>query len=319
MHRKKYSIGIMIMVMIMIQPIKGMGLIDSLQDLKITLQSLHDALLEKSRKKPKPHISSEEYCGATYTDLPVEIQFEVIKNLIPSEISSADTLIRLMDNLEHLRLTNRMSKAILEDESFLKTIRNMIVQRIPHNLIFNEMWNFYRSAHINPPFKKMLQDIESMVGFIEQLMMAVLNGRIQDAKATLGLLKDFTKDDFISNIFVDDEPLLMVAIKDTRRLDYERLTLTRELLKAGADVNVQSDKSDIEKTPLIAAVYLADPKLRLSFVKLLLEYSPNLALTNKYGKTALDIARDKGYQDVVQIIESWQRRQGAKQEGEGKD
>ncbi|MDT7870756.1 MAG: ankyrin repeat domain-containing protein [Thermoproteus sp.] len=77
--------------------------------------------------------------------------------------------------------------------------------------------------------------------------------------------------------------------------DAERV---RELLKKGADPNVQDEYGD---TPLRWAAFNG----HVDVVELLLEHGADPTVKDKVGMTPLDLARKAGYDGVVSLIEEW--------------
>jgi ankyrin repeat protein len=82
--------------------------------------------------------------------------------------------------------------------------------------------------------------------------------------------------------------LILAADKDP--------SMVRELLEKGADVNVQTSISG--ETPLIAAAYAG----RLETVEMLIKAGANVNIRAKNGKSALDVALDKGFAEVVKSL-----------------
>lgn len=122
-------------------------------------------------------------------------------------------------------------------------------------------------------------------GGMSRLFHAALGERADDVKALLDMGAD-------PNTSSDSLSALDVA------LDYKKLSpLLPMLLEAGADVNVVSDDGN---TPLIRLVRFSDDS-NVEQVKLLLKYGADVH--HKYnGKTALEIAQDKGSTEIVNAL-----------------
>ena len=75
----------------------------------------------------------------------------------------------------------------------------------------------------------------------------------------------------------------------------------RELLEK-TDVNV-NHTNFVGWTPLLEAIVLNDggPKQQ-AIVKLLLDHGANPHMTDKYGKTPLELAREKGYHAIADLL-----------------
>lgn len=79
------------------------------------------------------------------------------------------------------------------------------------------------------------------------------------------------------------------------------LEIVRELL-ARTDINV-NHTNFVGWTPLLEAIVLNDGgERRQQIIKLLLEHGANPHMTDKYGKTPLELARDKGYHDIAALL-----------------
>jgi len=74
------------------------------------------------------------------------------------------------------------------------------------------------------------------------------------------------------------------------------------LLEKGAVVN-ESDRAGW--TPLMTAVWQAN----IPMIQLLLEKRADLQKKDNTGKTAMDLAQDKGFEDIMALLEKWQQIQ----------
>lgn len=81
---------------------------------------------------------------------------------------------------------------------------------------------------------------------------------------------------------------------------HNNLKLAGWLLKNGADVNYKG--GCLLETALTLAVYSDN----INVVRLLLEKGADVNEENGDGKTALDIAREKGYDEIVRLLEGKQ-------------
>lgn len=72
------------------------------------------------------------------------------------------------------------------------------------------------------------------------------------------------------------------------------------------DGNVDIDhQNNFDYTALIEAVALTDgSEVYQQIVKELLAYNANKELRDKYGKTALDYAKEKGYKEMINLLET---------------
>lgn len=77
--------------------------------------------------------------------------------------------------------------------------------------------------------------------------------------------------------------------------------IVRELLEK-TDINV-NHTNFVGWTPLLEAIVLNDggPKQQ-EIVRLLLEYGANPHMTDKYGKTPLELAQEKGYSEIATLL-----------------
>jgi hypothetical protein len=78
---------------------------------------------------------------------------------------------------------------------------------------------------------------------------------------------------------------------------------TRYLLQARLDPN-EPDESDDKQTALHYAVLRAKSLKRTDVVKLLCEFKANPDLQNAKGKTAIDMARDSGYPELLEVLKN---------------
>ncbi|XP_061453182.1 oxysterol-binding protein-related protein 1 isoform X3 [Rhineura floridana] len=92
-------------------------------------------------------------------------------------------------------------------------------------------------------------------------------------------------------------------------------SVVKDLLKAGAEVNVLNDMGD---TPLHRAAFTR----RKEVVMLLLEYEADTSIVNGNGQTAKDVTHDKEIREMLEAVERTQERKleelllGAAREGE---
>ncbi|QIQ20548.1 ankyrin repeat domain-containing protein [Zophobihabitans entericus] len=77
--------------------------------------------------------------------------------------------------------------------------------------------------------------------------------------------------------------------------------IVRELLEK-TDINM-NHTNFVGWTPLLEAIVLNDggPKQQ-EIVKLLLDHGANPHMTDKYGKTPLELAKQKGYQEIAKLL-----------------
>lgn len=77
--------------------------------------------------------------------------------------------------------------------------------------------------------------------------------------------------------------------------------IVRELLTQ-TDINV-NHTNFVGWTPLLEAIVLNDGGVKQQeIVKLLLEHGANPHMTDKYGKTPLELAEQKGYHEIAQLL-----------------
>lgn len=79
------------------------------------------------------------------------------------------------------------------------------------------------------------------------------------------------------------------------------MEIVRELLEK-TDINV-NHTNFVGWTPLLEAIVLNDggPKQQ-AIVKLLLDHGANPHMTDKYGKAPLELAREKGYHAIADLL-----------------
>ena len=70
----------------------------------------------------------------------------------------------------------------------------------------------------------------------------------------------------------------------------------KKLIEKGANLDYQ-DRYD-EETVLMMAICCG----HLEIAKFLIEKGAKLDLQNKYGDTALDMARERGYEEIVELL-----------------
>ena len=92
----------------------------------------------------------------------------------------------------------------------------------------------------------------------------------------------------------DDSPLILVSQNSIMDKDVQ-LTIVESLISAGADIN---HIGEYGKTPLILATESNSPKI----VSKLLLSGADISIRDKDGITALDIAMDWEYEDIIQNI-----------------
>lgn len=77
--------------------------------------------------------------------------------------------------------------------------------------------------------------------------------------------------------------------------------IVRELLEK-TDINV-NHTNFVGWTPLLEAIVLNDGgEKQQQIVKLLLDHGANPHMTDKYGKTPLELAREKGYHEIAELL-----------------
>ncbi|HGN1706408.1 TPA: ankyrin repeat domain-containing protein [Providencia rettgeri] len=79
------------------------------------------------------------------------------------------------------------------------------------------------------------------------------------------------------------------------------IDIVRELLEK-TDINV-NHTNFVGWTPLLEAIVLNDGgKTQQQIVKLLLDHGANPHMTDKYGKKPLELAREKGYNEIAELL-----------------
>jgi ankyrin repeat protein len=78
--------------------------------------------------------------------------------------------------------------------------------------------------------------------------------------------------------------------------NYGHLKVVQALIRAGAEVDCTQDRSD--ETPLMVASSLG----HLQITQELLHAGADRSLKNKNGQTALDLAREHGHLEVVDLL-----------------
>nr|WP_232046508.1 ankyrin repeat domain-containing protein [Sphingobacterium daejeonense] len=69
------------------------------------------------------------------------------------------------------------------------------------------------------------------------------------------------------------------------------------LIEAGAEVNVlQSSR--------ISPLHLAAQQGNVDLIIILLEHGANIAIKNDFGQTASDLAAEKGYNEIAEILKA---------------
>ena len=81
------------------------------------------------------------------------------------------------------------------------------------------------------------------------------------------------------------------------------LTLLRIILPAKPDLNCVTRFGGVGLTPLLEAIVLNDGGIKQqAIVQLLLEHGASPHLTDKYGKTPLELARERGFEEIAQLL-----------------
>ena len=79
------------------------------------------------------------------------------------------------------------------------------------------------------------------------------------------------------------------------------LSIVKELL-AHTEINV-NQTNHVGWTPLLEAIVLNDGGIKQqAIVQLLLEHGASPHLTDKYGKTPLELARERGFEEIAQLL-----------------
>ncbi|TVY30865.1 Ankyrin-1 [Lachnellula hyalina] len=117
------------------------------------------------------------------------------------------------------------------------------------------------------------------------LLLTILNGHVQAAQL---LVRRGAKIDL-----GDEMGRLPLPTAAERGYD----SVVRGLIRAGGDPNIKSGVN--EDTPLI----LAAGKKQDKVVKVLLDNKADKMLANKFGDIALDVAEEKGYKEIIELLE----------------
>ncbi|TVY43158.1 Ankyrin [Lachnellula occidentalis] len=117
------------------------------------------------------------------------------------------------------------------------------------------------------------------------LLLTILNGHVQ---AALLLVRRGAKMD------LGDE-MGRLPLPTAAENGYD--SVVRGLIRAGGDPNLKSGVN--EDTPLI----LAAGKKQDKVVKVLLDNNADRMLANKFGDIALDVAEEKGYKEIIDLLE----------------
>lgn len=80
-----------------------------------------------------------------------------------------------------------------------------------------------------------------------------------------------------------------------------RMHLARFVLDA-VDGTIVDYRSDRGRSPLMYAVLLKDPAWRLAFARLLLEHQAAVNLSDDAGRSALSLACERGYLEVIKLL-----------------
>lgn len=71
---------------------------------------------------------------------------------------------------------------------------------------------------------------------------------------------------------------------------------------AHTEINV-NQTNHVGWTPLLEAIVLNDGGIKQqAIVQLLLEHGASPHLTDKYGKTPLELARERGFEEIAQLL-----------------
>lgn len=300
-----------------------------LKQLESQLQSLQQFLSE-TKEQPSIH-------------LPLQIQFELVKNLIPEKIDSLNELNNVINNLKNLQRTNKMFNTALRDDLFLKYLSQLLAEQITYLSIFDDQkyqtWIKTIQGKTESPYIQLLQDVQSAVEPLNQLAKDMFSKNEEAAIQTLQHIKQLMPN-FNPNKHVlltkdgPPQPLLILAIEQNKP------KVVKELLVNGAAINnpeyyeLHGTGGYLYYSPLITALgrkNLAIIKLLLEFgapivdkhdhnalisavkmrnldiVKLLLEYGALNALSD-HGEAALDVAWHLNDRAIVREIKKWQRK-----------
>ncbi|EFA2316170.1 ankyrin repeat domain-containing protein [Escherichia coli] len=79
------------------------------------------------------------------------------------------------------------------------------------------------------------------------------------------------------------------------------LSIVKELL-AHTEINV-NQTNHVGWTPLLEAIVLNDGGIKQqAIIQLLLEHGASPHMTDKYGKTPLELARERGFEEIAQLL-----------------
>lgn len=117
------------------------------------------------------------------------------------------------------------------------------------------------------------------------LLLAILNEHVKTAQL---LIRRGARQDL-----ADEEGRLPLPLAAEKGFDI----VVRDLIRAGGDANLKTGKN--EDTPLILAATKGNEKA----VKALLENGADKEMMNKFGDMALDVAEEKGYKEVIKLLE----------------
>ena len=98
----------------------------------------------------------------------------------------------------------------------------------------------------------------------------------------------------------DDSPLILVSQNSIMDKDVQ-LTIVESLISEGANIN---HIGDYGRTPLMMATESNSPKI----VSKLLQCGADITIKDKNEYTALDLARELEYEDILQIIMEYQNK-----------
>ncbi len=128
---------------------------------------------------------------------------------------------------------------------------------------------------------------------------AVTIAAVADDEATLALLLELGASAKLTTSRYDGTALIAAA-----HLGHDGVV--RQLIKAGAPLD---HVNNLHWTATIEAVVLGDGGPRhQATLKALVDAGANLALTDRSGKTALDLARSRGFDAMVKILEAAPKR-----------
>ncbi|XP_053252341.1 oxysterol-binding protein-related protein 1 isoform X4 [Podarcis raffonei] len=147
----------------------------------------------------------------------------------------------------------------------------------------------------------------------QQLLHNARNGHSEDIRQLLGTMD---KGEAIFNINCKGRSKSNLGWTPLHLACYfGHTSVVKDLLKAGAEVNVLNDMGD---TPLHRAAFTG----RKEVVMLLLEYEADTSIVNGNGQTAKDVTHDKEIREMLEAVERTEERKleelllGAAREGE---